>query len=136
MHNITNANVSDFHFLISGEYLIIYSDNKLCIAQIILMYEKRGQWHAWVEKANFLDYLSYISVNIYLNVYDNLWTNICKAGGKLFAYILTKEVLYYFDSPLFDSQDSFFTLTKENLEIFWHFKTPEMILNLIKIFYK
>jgi len=116
--------------------LIIYSDKKLCIAQIISMYEKRGQRHAWVAKANFLDYLSYISVNIYLNVYDNLWTNICEAGGKLVGHIPSKEVLYYFDSFPFDFQGSFFMLTKANLEIFQHFKTPEMKSDLAKIFYK
>ena len=98
------------------------------------MYEKRGQRHAWVKKANFLDYLSYVSINIYLNVYNNLWTNTCEAGGKLFAHIPAKEVLYYFDSPPFDSQGSFFILTKENLEIFRHFKTPEMMSELAKIF--
>ncbi|CAB4439120.1 unnamed protein product [Rhizophagus irregularis] len=74
--------------------------------------------------------------NIYLNVYNNLWTNTCEAGGKLFAHIPAKEVLYYFNSPSFVSQGSFFTLTKENLEIFQHFKTPEMISNLAKIFHK
>ncbi|RIA81955.1 hypothetical protein C1645_836130 [Glomus cerebriforme] len=108
LRNIVDANVSEFHPLILGGYLIIYSDNKLCIAQIISMYEKQ--------------------VNIYLNVYDNLWTNTCEAGGKLFAHIPAKEVLYYFDSSPFDSQ--------ENLEIFWHFKTPEMISDRAKIFYK
>ncbi|GBC05191.1 hypothetical protein RclHR1_00610003 [Rhizophagus clarus] len=136
VHNIIDANVSDIHNLISGGYLIIYSDNKLCIAQIISMYEKRGQRHAWIEKANFLDYLSYISVNIYLNVYNNLWTNTCEAGGKLFAHVPAKEVLYYFNSPSFVSQGSFYTLTKESLEIFQHFKTPEMTSNLAKIFHK
>ncbi|CAG8718505.1 10020_t:CDS:2, partial [Rhizophagus irregularis] len=57
-------------------------------------------------------------------------------GGKLFAHIPAKEVLYYFNSPPFVSQGSFFTLTKENLEIFQYFKTPEMISNLAKIFHK
>ena len=102
MHNIIDANVSDFHPLIPGEYLIIYSDKKLCIAQIILMYEKQGQRHAWIAKANFLDYLSYFSVNIYLNVYDNIWTNTCEAEGKLVGHIPAKEVLYYFNSSPFN----------------------------------
>ena len=60
MHNIIDANVSDIYYLILGGYLVIYSNNKLCIAQIISIYEKRGQRHAWIQKANFLDYLSYI----------------------------------------------------------------------------
>ena len=84
------------------------------------MYEKRGQRHSWVAKANFLDYLSYLSVNIYLNVYNNFWTNTCEVGGKLVGHISAKEVLYYFDSPPFDSQGSFFTLIKENWKILQH----------------
>ena len=48
---------------------------------------------------------------------DNLWTNTCEIGGKLFAHIPAKEALYYFDSP-FDSQGSFFTLTKKIWKFF------------------
>ena len=66
------------------------------------MYEKRGERHAWVNRdVEFLDHLSYLSVKIYLNFYNNLWTNICKAEGKLVSHILAKEVLYYFDLSFF-----------------------------------
>ncbi|CAI2189599.1 4556_t:CDS:2, partial [Funneliformis geosporum] len=41
IYNIIDANVSDFHPLIPGGYLFIYSDKKLCIAQII-QYMKSG----------------------------------------------------------------------------------------------
>ncbi|PKC16982.1 hypothetical protein RhiirA5_493395 [Rhizophagus irregularis] len=50
IHNIIDANVSNLHPLILNGYLIIYSDKKLCIAQIISMYEKRGERHAWMNK--------------------------------------------------------------------------------------
>ena len=138
MHNIIDANVSSLHPLILNGYLLIYSDKKLCIAQIISMYEKRGERHAWVNKeVEFLDHLSYLSVNLYLNVYNNLWTNTCETGGKLICHISAKEVLYYFNLPPFiNSQSSFFTLTREALEIFQHFKTPEMLSSLTKIFPK
>ena len=72
-----------------------------------------------------------------MNFYNNLWTNTCEAGGKLVGHIPAKEVLYYFNLPPFtDSQDSFFTLTVEAMEVFQHFKTPEMISYLTKIFLK
>ena len=72
-----------------------------------------------------------------LNVYSNLWTNTCAAGGKLVGYIPAKEVLYYFNLPPFiSSQDSFFTLIAETLKVFQYFKTPEMILYFTKIFSK
>ena len=45
--------MSDFHPLIPDEYLIIYLNKKLCIAQIISIYEKQGQQHAWIAKADF-----------------------------------------------------------------------------------
>ncbi|GET66211.1 hypothetical protein GLOIN_2v1781853 [Rhizophagus irregularis DAOM 181602=DAOM 197198] len=81
---IIDANVSDIHPLILSGHLIIYSDKKICIAQNHLM-----------------------------NVYSNLWTNACEAGGKLVGHIPAKEVLYYFNSsPFISSQSSFFTLTE------------------------
>jgi len=99
------------------------------------MYEKRGQRHAWIKEAKFVDYLSYLSVNIYMNVYSNLWTNKCEAGGKLVGHIPAKEVIYYFNSPPFiNSQSSFLTLNEIALKIFLHFKTPEMISDFAKIF--
>ena len=73
----------------------------------------------------------------YLNVYNNLWTNACEAGGRLVGHISAKEVLYYFNLPPFiNFQSSFLTLTAEASEIFQHFKTPEMKSDLAKIFYK
>ena len=60
-----------------------------------------------------------------------------KAGGKLVGHVPAKEVLYYFNLPPFiNFQDSLFTLTAEAMEVFWHFKAPEMISYLIKIFSK
>ncbi|CAB5210970.1 unnamed protein product [Rhizophagus irregularis] len=104
VRNIIDANVSDIHPLILGGYLIIYSDKKICIAQIITI---------------------------------NLWTNTCEAGGKLVGHIPAKEVLYYLNSsPFINSQSSFFSLTEIALEVFLHFKTPEMMSNLAKIFPK
>ena len=101
------------------------------------MYEKQGQRHSWLKEAKFLDNLSYLSVNIYMNVYSNLWTNACEAGGKLVGHIPVKEVLYYFNlSPFISLQSSFFTLIEIALEVFLHFKTPEMISSLAKIFSK
>ncbi|PKY22247.1 hypothetical protein RhiirB3_446545 [Rhizophagus irregularis] len=105
---IIDANVSDIHPLILSGHLIIYSDKKICIAQNHLM-----------------------------NVYSNLWTNACEAGGKLVGHIPAKEVLYYFNSsPFISSQSSFFTLTEIASKVFLHFKTPEMISSLAKIFPK
>ncbi|CAB5378329.1 unnamed protein product [Rhizophagus irregularis] len=49
-NSIMQMYISNVHLLIPNGYLIIYSDKKLCIAQIILMYEKRGERHAWVNK--------------------------------------------------------------------------------------
>ncbi|CAB5202456.1 unnamed protein product [Rhizophagus irregularis] len=104
VYNIIDANVSDIHPLILGGHLIIYSDKKICIAQIISI---------------------------------NLWTNACEAGGKLVGHIPAKEVLYYFNSsPFISSQSSFFTLTEIASKVFLHFKTPEMISSLAKIFPK
>ena len=78
-----------------------------------------SEWHAWVKDVEC----------------SNLWTNTCAAGGKLVGYISAKEVLYYFNLPPFiSSQDSFFTLTAEALEVFQHFKTPEMILYFTNFF--
>ncbi|PKC58059.1 hypothetical protein RhiirA1_471542, partial [Rhizophagus irregularis] len=45
-NSIIQMYISNVHLLIPNGYLIIYSDKKLCIAQIISMYEKRGERHA------------------------------------------------------------------------------------------
>ena len=50
-------------------FLLVFSNNILCLGKVIAFYEKRGQRHAWVEKpAGLLGNLSYISIKVYLPV--------------------------------------------------------------------
>ena len=47
-----------------------------------------------------IDAISYISVSLFIDIYNgSIFTNDCHVGGKLFAHITPKEVVYYFGKP-------------------------------------
>ena len=90
------ANISDINPLCKNGFLVVYSNNILCLGKVITMYEKCGQRHAWVEKpAGFLDNLSYISVKIYMQVTYRFFSCENSIGGDITIHITPHEVIYF-----------------------------------------
>jgi len=101
--------------------LIIFSDQKLCIRKVLTMYKSISGKHSFISHSiNNIDLLSYISVTLFIDIYDeSLFTNDCLADRRLFAHITSKEVVYYFekDSITFHS-NSILTLDNNSLQIY------------------
>ncbi|CAI2177441.1 16198_t:CDS:2 [Funneliformis geosporum] len=99
LKDIGYANVLQNNPLEIDGFLIIFSDQKLYIGKLLVMYENIGRKHNYISRSiNNIDILSYISLTLFINVYnESLFTNNCHAGGKLFAYITPKEVVYYLE---------------------------------------
>ncbi|CAB4429789.1 unnamed protein product [Rhizophagus irregularis] len=55
----------------------------------------------YISKEN-IDSLSYISVATFVNIDGNLFSQICKSGGNIFAHITPKHVIYHFDNSCLD----------------------------------
>ena len=85
------------------------------------MYESIGGKHSFIlHSANNIDLVSYISVTLFIDIYGgSLFTNECLAGGRLFAHVTSKEVIYYLgkDSITFHS-NSMLTLYNNSLQIY------------------
>lgn len=133
------ANVSQSNPLEAGGFLIIFSDEKLCIRKILAMYENIGGKHSYISRnINNIDILSYISLTLFIDVYSrSLFTNDCRAGRKLFAHITPKEVVYYLgkdDSITFQS-NSMLTLTGQSLQIYEILNNSNTREQLISIFH-
>ncbi len=85
------------------------------------MYESIGGKHSFISRSvDNIDLLSYISVTLFIDIYGgSLFTNDCLAGGKLFAHITSKEVVYHLgkDSITFRN-NSMLTLDGKSLQIY------------------
>ena len=102
------------------------------------MYENIGGKHSYISRSvNNIDILSYISLTLFIDVYSgSLFTNDCRAGGKLFAHITPKEVVYYLgkgDSITFQS-NSMLTLADQSLQIYEILNNSETREQLTSIF--
>ena len=110
----------------------------LCIAKVLAMYQPIGGKHSYVSiSIDDLDSLSYISVSLFINIYgDTLFSNECKAGGRLYTHLKSKEVVYYFgiSVPFIFHSNSLLTLDQDSLNIYLFFKTDEIHSHLISIF--
>ncbi|GBC08710.1 hypothetical protein RclHR1_08330003 [Rhizophagus clarus] len=66
--NIGCANVPQAHSLEKYSYLLVFTDEMLCVAKVIAM--------------------SYISVSLFISIYgDSLFSNECTAGGRFYMHI-------------------------------------------------
>ncbi|CAB4428108.1 unnamed protein product [Rhizophagus irregularis] len=119
LNNIGCANVSQNNPLEKNGFLIIFSDQKLYIGRVIAIYENIGGRHRYIlRNITNIDAISYISVSLFIDVYNGLFfTNDCQIGGKLFAHIIPKEVIYYFGKPdtITFQNNSILTLNEEAL---------------------
>lgn len=97
-----------------------------------------GGKHGFVSGTiNNIDSLSYISVSLFINIYgDSLFSNECMAGGRLYAHLKSKEVVYYFgiNVPFTLHSNSLLTLDQDSLKIYSFFKRDETHLYLSSIF--
>ena len=102
------------------------------------MYQMIGGKHSFVTGTiDNIDLLSYISVSLFINIYgDSLFSNECIAGGRLYAHLKSKDIVYYFgaDVPFMLHSNSFLTLDDNSLEIYSFFKKEETQLHLASIF--
>ncbi|POG78532.1 hypothetical protein GLOIN_2v1766725 [Rhizophagus irregularis DAOM 181602=DAOM 197198] len=126
VNNRTNrccANVFQNNPLEKDGFLIIFSDQKLYIRIVITIYENISGRHEYISRnITNIDAISYISlVSLFIDVYNgSFFTNNCQIGGKLFAHIIPKEVIYYFEKPdtITFQNNSILTLNEEALRIY------------------
>ena len=102
------------------------------------MYENIGGKHSYISyNVNNIDTLSYISLTLFINIYsESLFTNDCHAGGKLFAHITPKEVVYYFgkDDSITFQNNSMLVLAGQPLQIYEILSNPDTHEQLNSIF--
>jgi len=76
--------------------VIFLSPDQVCFGRILAMYQKLSGRHSYVEgTVNSIDSLSYISLEIFVNIHNNYFVNDCQAGGVLFAHVAPKSLVYY-----------------------------------------
>jgi hypothetical protein len=126
-------NISNENPLVENGFLILFLDNSLCIGQIIGMYGKIGERHAYLdEEITDIDKLSYLSVCIYLRAYREIFSNQCKAGGKLFIHITSKNIIFNLGKKNFSTHlPNTITVCSRTLEYFEAFLANENLLKQI-----
>ncbi|GES78083.1 hypothetical protein GLOIN_2v1766725 [Rhizophagus clarus] len=137
LKDIGCANISQNNPLEIDGFLIIFSDQKLCIGRVLAMYESIGGKHSLILcSVDNIDLVSYISVALVINVYNgSLFTNDCLAGGKLFAHITSKEVVYYLGkSSVTFHNNSMLTLDSNSLRIYDIFNNSSTNTQFASIF--
>ncbi|GET58556.1 hypothetical protein GLOIN_2v1767783 [Rhizophagus irregularis DAOM 181602=DAOM 197198] len=81
----------------------------------------------------------YINVATFVNTDGNLFSQICKSGGNIFAYITPKQVIYHFDNSCLDinnvaSLPGCLCLEGNSWEIFNFFSQKHVISVIVTIF--
>ncbi|GBB89449.1 hypothetical protein RclHR1_16130002 [Rhizophagus clarus] len=75
VHEIELANVTENHPLKDGNFIIIHSDNKLCLNKVITKYQKIGERHAHINVGvDSIDSFSYVSIHLYIYLYRGMFT--------------------------------------------------------------
>jgi len=79
-----------------GGFVIFFNSDQVFLGRILSMYQKISGRHAYVESdIHYIDALSYISLEVFINIHTNYFVNYCTAGCVLFAHVAPKNVVYY-----------------------------------------
>ncbi|CAB4413612.1 unnamed protein product [Rhizophagus irregularis] len=100
--NISRANVTDNNPLRENGFILYISKESIFLGKILSLYRSISMRYAYVSFSQDIDSLSYISVATFVNTDGNLFSQICKSGGNIFAYITPKQVIYHFDNSCLD----------------------------------
>ncbi|CAB4374452.1 unnamed protein product [Rhizophagus irregularis] len=127
------ANVTESHLLEDGNFIIILSDNKLCLGRVIAKYQKIGERHAHINVGvDSIDSLSYVSIYLYIHLYGGMFTRQSRIGGYLFTHIPYKEIVYHLSQLdyITDEVSDLLTIFGEAREIFQFFQKEEIFQRL------
>ncbi|GES84702.1 hypothetical protein GLOIN_2v1822254 [Rhizophagus clarus] len=100
--NISRANVTDNNPLRENRFILFISKGSIFLGKILSLYRSISMRYAYVSFSQDIDSLSYISVATFANTDGNLFSQICKSDGNIFAHIIPKQVIYYFDNSCLD----------------------------------
>ncbi|PKY52986.1 hypothetical protein RhiirA4_550536, partial [Rhizophagus irregularis] len=100
--NISRANVTDNNPLRENGFILYISKESIFLGKILSLYRSISMRYAYVSFSQDIDSLSYISVATFVNTDGNLFSQICKSGGNIFAHITPKQVIYHFDNSCLD----------------------------------
>ncbi|CAB4378489.1 unnamed protein product [Rhizophagus irregularis] len=100
--NISHANITDNNPLRENGFILYISKESIFLGKILSLYKSISMRHAYVSFSQDIDSLSYISVATFVNTDGNLFSQICKSGGNIFAHITPKQVIYHFDNSSLD----------------------------------
>ncbi|CAB5373594.1 unnamed protein product [Rhizophagus irregularis] len=133
--NISHANVTDNNPLRENGFILYISKESIFLGKILSLYRSISMRHAYVSFSQNIDSLSYISVATFVNTDGNLFSQICKSGGNIFAHITPKQVIYHFDNSCLDinniaSLPGCLCLKGNSWEIF-NFFSQKHVINVI-----
>ncbi|CAB4446643.1 unnamed protein product [Rhizophagus irregularis] len=137
--NISRANVTDNNPLRENGFILYISKESIFLGKILSLYRSISMRHAYVSFSQDIDSLSYISVATFVNTDGNLFSQICKSGGNIFAHITPKQVIYHFDNSCLDinnvaSLPGRLCLEGNSWEIFNFFSQKHVISVIATIF--
>ncbi|GES93834.1 hypothetical protein GLOIN_2v1777971 [Rhizophagus clarus] len=138
--NISRANVTDNNPLRENGFILYISKESIFLGKVLSLYRLVSIRHAYVSFSQDIDSLSYISVATFVNTDGNLFSPICKSGGKIFAHITSKQVIYHFDNSCLDvinvaNLPGRLCLEGNSWEIFDFFSQKQVISIIATIFH-
>ncbi|GET00255.1 hypothetical protein GLOIN_2v1822254 [Rhizophagus clarus] len=138
--NISRANVTDNNPLRENGFILYISKESIFLGKVLSLYRLVSMRHAYVSFSQDIDFLSYISVATFVNTNGNLFSPICKLGGKIFAHITSKQVIYHFDNSCLDvinvaNLPGRLCLEGNSWEIFDFFSQKQVISIIATIFH-
>jgi hypothetical protein len=137
VHEIELANVTENHLLEDGNFIIVLSDNKLCLGRVIAKYQKIGKRHAHINiGVDSIDRLSYISIHLYVYLYRGMFTHQSRIGRYLFTHISFKEIVYHLGrlDYIANEVSDMLTISGEARDIFQFFQKDSVFQKLLCIY--
>ncbi|CAG8803432.1 16704_t:CDS:2, partial [Dentiscutata erythropus] len=94
--NIKSANISEDFPLVKDNYIFVIYRNQLCVEKVIAVYFEAYNRHCYIDEAiTNLNDISYISLQVYILIYRDLFSDTTMKGYNILTYHLASNIIYH-----------------------------------------
>ncbi|CAG8595177.1 10213_t:CDS:2, partial [Dentiscutata heterogama] len=130
--NIQNANISDNFPLLKGDYVFVLYGETVCIGKVIALYFENYNNHCYTdEPVTNLNDISYISLQIYLPIHLNLFSDILKEGCSLLTHHLASNIIYHINKLGVLIDGNVLKLLENEKKYFDYFNREDVVQKII-----
>ncbi|CAG8773388.1 24789_t:CDS:2, partial [Gigaspora rosea] len=131
--NIENVNISEDFSLVKDNYIFVIYGNQLCVGKVIAVYFEAYNRHCYIDEAVMnLNDISYISLQVYMPIYRDLFSDTTMEGYNILTHYLASNIIYHIGAAGVLIENNILKLVEKEKQYFNYFNQKEIIKIIVE----